>query len=459
MTGATTEEEHRLVAAIAAMTGGTVTNLVRQPRWRPAWFADVERDGQVLKVHARGDRQSDMTPFPDLQREAHILEALAEVGVKVPHIYGYCADPKAIIMEAIAGTRDMAEAKDQAERQLIIRQYIAEVARMHAAPLEPFRRRGIAVPDGADGIALAGLGAYEPLYRRTKTSAEPLIEFAFSWIRRNVPHDRTRPAFVQYDSGQFLFAAGKLTGLYDFEFGMVSDPMVDLATMRMRDSVEPLGVGFPDLLDCYARETGMPVDEKALLYYNTVFSAVATSQFFGTLRNPKPGDPHDVYLEWDLALRRVLTLVLAEAMAVEIEAPDPSWIDGLVRVPRFSMLADAIAGIAPDGEMSVMKAESASRLAEFLGRDAQCRDAIEAARRHDASVLLSVSSRDNEDFDATLEALVLKAGPERDADLLRFFHRDVARAVQAVGDTRIGRAAAHVRLPPLQTHQSKGSNG
>ena len=36
--------------------GGRVVSIERQPRWRPVWFADVERNGQRLALCVRGDR-------------------------------------------------------------------------------------------------------------------------------------------------------------------------------------------------------------------------------------------------------------------------------------------------------------------------------------------------------------------------------------------------------------------
>src|SRR5258708_39913012 len=35
--------------------GGTVARIGRRPRWRSVWFADVERDGELLELCVRGD--------------------------------------------------------------------------------------------------------------------------------------------------------------------------------------------------------------------------------------------------------------------------------------------------------------------------------------------------------------------------------------------------------------------
>jgi len=92
-----------------------------------------------------------------------------------------------------------------------------------------------------------------------------------------------------------------MTKLYDFEFSMIGDPMVDIATMGMRDSFEPLGAPLPELIRYYEEATGEPVDHDAVLFHVLQFSLLGTMQFAGTVGTPKPGDPHSVYLMFDPA--------------------------------------------------------------------------------------------------------------------------------------------------------------
>ena len=44
--------------------------------------------------------------------------------------------------------------------------------------------------------------------------------------------------FITYDSFQFMFADGRITGLLDFEHAHVGDPMMDLAALRIRDTLK-----------------------------------------------------------------------------------------------------------------------------------------------------------------------------------------------------------------------------
>src|SRR3546814_10676833 len=78
----------------------------RQVRWRPAWFADVEKNGEIIELHLRGDRAGDVAIFPELKREADIMQVLFEHGIPVPKIHGYLVDPPCIVMDSLPGTRD-----------------------------------------------------------------------------------------------------------------------------------------------------------------------------------------------------------------------------------------------------------------------------------------------------------------------------------------------------------------
>src|SRR3546814_20549222 len=77
------DDERKLVAFVEQVTGGRVTAMRRQPRWRPAWFVDVERDGLLLPIHVRGDRQRAIMPFPELSSDAERQSGVAGTSVSV----------------------------------------------------------------------------------------------------------------------------------------------------------------------------------------------------------------------------------------------------------------------------------------------------------------------------------------------------------------------------------------
>src|SRR6202165_5084156 len=146
-------DEEKLRLRIEDLTGGRVISMKRQGRRRAAWVVEVKRGDVTLHIHVRGDRKSDILPFPELRREADILEVLEQHGIPVPHIYGMCDEPTAIIMEAVPGTRDVSLAANAAERRSVARQFIEAVAKMHRPPIEPFVAKGIKRQSTPNAIA------------------------------------------------------------------------------------------------------------------------------------------------------------------------------------------------------------------------------------------------------------------------------------------------------------------
>ena len=441
--------EARLRAFVLEVMGGKITSMVRQVRWRPAWFVDVQRDGELLHLHLRGDREGDVAIFPELQREADVISVLGKHGIKVPRIYGFCQDPPCILMDAVPGSRNMAEAATDEERSAIAREYMAEVAAMHRLPVEPFVAKSVHLPQGAEEIAMVGLDAYMPLYTRTKSRPEPMLEFVIGWLRRNAPQHRTRAAFIQFDSGQFHFKDGKITGLYDFEFSMIGDPMMDIATMRMRDSIEPLGDSFPVLCRHYEEFSGEPVDHAAVEFHTLQFATLGAMQFTGTVGVPQPGDAHSVYLEFDLALRQVMLLSMGALTGVTIAA-EPSAKERIGdNAALLAKLADTVGRIETASEFEESRKDSAAKLIEWMVRSDAMGAEMRARDLADVSALLNRRFEEWLDAEAALETYVRSAGPDQDQRLLQLFGAIEGRRLQLYGPTRIGHSAMHVRLLPM----------
>ncbi len=441
--------EEKLRAFVEGLLGGKVTTIQRLLRWRPAWNLELQRDGETLQLHIRGERGGDVSPFPDLRREADILSLLAQQGVPVPHIYGFCEEPQAILMQLLPGSRDVSTAKSDAERHGVARQWVDAMARMHQLPLQPFIDQGISLPKSAEDITLAGLEAYYPLYARNKTRPQPLAEFALGWLRRNVPQHRTRPAFVQYDSGQFLFENGQVHGLYDFEFAMIGDPLADLASARMRDNYEPLGDSFAALYRYYQQVTGEPAEPDVVRYHTALFATVSTLQFSASVATPQPGDPHDTYTEFDIALRRVVVHALAEAMGVALQKPNLDIVGTGPNAQLLTMLTDALAQVEVASDFQKTKLRAVGKLVEYLGRGDAMELHLRKLEQQDVQALLDRTFSDYSEIDAALETFVKSAGPEYDEPLLHLFMAQIERRVLVYGSTAIGASASHIDLPPV----------
>lgn len=441
--------ERKLCQFVEELLEGSVTSIERLPRWRPAWNVDLKRGDEIIKLHIRGERGGDVSPFPDLRREADILTLIRQQGIPAPRIYGFCEDPQAIVMQNVPGTRDLSQAKDNAERLSLAKQYIDAMAAMHKLPLDAFVARGIDLPHGAEAISLAGLEAYYPLYERNKTRPQPLLEFALNWLRRNVPQHRIKPSLVQYDSGQYLFENGKVNTLYDFEFAMIGDPLADLASARMRDNYEPLGGPFSELYRYYQEVSGEKPEPDVMRFHTALFSTVSAMQFSATVATPQPGDPHDTYIEFDIALRRVVVHAMAEAMGAEIAPPAINIVEHGPNAELLNMLTDAVNQVQIEDEFQQTKLNAVRKIVEYLGRADAMINQLQAVDMQEAGVLLGCSFAHHDEMEAALERFVATAGTEHDLALLALFASQIERRVQVFGQTAIGRSASHIDLPAL----------
>lgn len=418
-------EEQRLRVQIERLVGGRVVSLERQARWRKAWYATVARAGEMVPIYVRGDKQLDAEPFPGLGREAAILRLFEAGGLPVPHVYGMSEDPEGIVMARVPGTRDVADAVDDAERQQLAEQYIRALVHMHGLDTAPFVAAGITLPQGATETALAYIRPNLALYRRTKRGAQPLVEFAIRWIQRNAPPHRQASAMIHGDPGQFLFENGTLTCLYDFEASHIGDPLADLAALRTRHGNEPLGADPSHLIRYYGSLVGEPVDLRAVSFHTAAFMLTAVMALAGPLTDPKPREMQLEYLTWELMTRRAMLWAMAECMGVTI-TPSPPAIPVQGRSSLVARVLDAtIERIEPETGLGAADKASARVLAAWVRGEAAMAAAHEAADLDRAATLLGHRPKDWQAADEALERLVLDAGPERDAALLAYFAQQI----------------------------------
>jgi hypothetical protein len=368
-------------------------------------------------------------------------------GLPVPKVYGMTQDPVGIVMDRVRGTRDVAHAVDDEERRRIAEQYIEVLARMHALDVAPFVHAGVALPKGPEQTALAYLNANIALYRRTKRGAQPLVEFALNWMKRNVPRHRDTPRVVHGDPGQFLFENGRLTCIYDFEATHIGDPLFDLAALRTRHGTEPLGADPAHLIRHYAAVTGCDIDLPALSFHTATFMLTAVMALAGPLAEPGPQEMQLEYLTWDLMTRRAMLWAMAECMGVTIK-PVP-----VCRPPegRYALVARVLQAtidrIEPSTSMGATDKASAAALVGWVRGQAAQGAAHDAADLDRAAGILGYRPQDWQAADVALEEWVARVGPERDAALFDYF---VAQTEERVAEAlSIQPRLAQYALPRL----------
>ncbi|MEE2672877.1 MAG: phosphotransferase family protein [Myxococcota bacterium] len=426
-------EWKRAFAWIEAELGGRIVRAQRQARWRPAWFLDLERDGGTVPLYFRGDRAEADHGAYALEHEMRVLQVLEGQEVPVPHVYGFCPEPRGILMERCPGRANLLTAADDAERESVLDDYMEILARIHAIDPAAFEKIGLERPTSPQSLGLGDLDIWERGFRKNKCRPEPLIEFVIGWVRRNVPHERAKVSFLCADAGQFLFEDGRVTAVLDLELACFGDPAADLGGMRCRDLSEPLG-DLTRAVHRYEAITGEPVDRSVIDFHTVRFSIVTPLATAHLVANPPPGLDFVQYLAWYLVYGRAPIEVIAREMGLDLAPVEVPGADPTRHSQGHDAMRDTLEGHAkaaaeesPDDEFAAYRFDAAQRLAEYLRRADRFGPALEADDLDDVAELLGHRPDTWQRADAELEALVLEADPDLDGPLIRYFHKRMLR--------------------------------
>ncbi|WP_419918024.1 phosphotransferase family protein [Candidatus Poriferisocius sp.] len=434
----------RVRAWLEENLGGRVVRIARQARWRPVWFADLERDGTRLELCVRGDRTDMPLIFP-LDHEMRLQAMLGDHGIPVARVHGWIDDPMAYVMDRVPGENHFEQTSD-AERDAVVDDYLQILARMHALDVEPFAAAGIMRADRSEESGLLGMGRYEAVFRRVKKHPDPFIEFSLGWLRRNPPFSRGRESVIVWDSGQFHHSNGRVLAVLDVEIGHIGDPMMDLAAWRMRDTV--LGFGnFARLYDRYSELSGEPVDLDAIQRHHFMFTLTNQLPLGAALREPAPDSDLMTNLQWCCETNLFATEALAEILDVElpvVEMPQPRESRAEVVLTH---LVRNLRTVQVDDEYLRYRLRTMFRMARHAARVDEIGDAVSEADLDDLHQLLGHRPESWLEGETELERFVLaNADTHRyDEALVKLFHRRNLRAQMLLGPA--GSAMArHARI-------------
>jgi len=409
-------------AEVERMLGGRVVAAERQARWRPAWFLDVDCDGEIRRVYFRGDRGVGAIAFYKLEYEFRVLQVLEAHGIPVPHVYGYCEEPMGIVMAAVEGRENLGSEQDPALRAATLDHYIELLLEMHRIDVAAFEAVGLRRPRSAEEIGLADLDIWEKGFRNQKQTPEPLIEFGLQWLRANVPTHRTAVTFCAGDSGQFLFDRGRVTAVVDLELAFLGDPMADLGALRSRDISEPLG-DLSHAMRRYAELSGEPIDVPAMNYHTVRFALDTPLAVAPLCAAAPPGLNYVQYLGWNLVYGRLPIEGIAEIEGVELERPTLPEVASTGGPTPHDVLVRALESECGDS----YEVDTALRLAQYA-REIDRRGArVEAEDLEEASALVGRRLSSWSEADAELEKLVARDWRGRQAELLGYFYRRTLR--------------------------------
>jgi aminoglycoside phosphotransferase (APT) family kinase protein len=439
------DESSARVRAWLEVNLGPVAHIARQGRWRPVWFADVERGSERLALCVRGDRVDMPLVFP-LAHEMRLQSLLHERGIPVAKVYGSIEQPLAYVMDRVPGRNDFAGVSE-AERRAVVDDYLRVLARVHALDPRPFAEAGILRGASPAESGTVGMSRYERIYRATKNAPEPFMEFCLGWLRRNPPSSQGREAVIVWDSGQFHHLNGKIAAVLDLELGHIGDPMMDLAAWRMRDTV----IGFGDFKQLYARYaelSGRPVDLPALMRHHFAFTLTNQLVFGAALRKPPPESDLMTNLQWCCETNLFATEALAEILQVELPTVEvPASRDSRGAVAN-AQLVRSLAALSTEDEFTQYKLRTLFRLARHAARVDEIGEETARADQGDLHALLGRRLASWREGEAELERFVLAdaATGRHDVALVQLFHKRNLRAQMLLGPA----GSAMARHLPIQ---------
>jgi aminoglycoside phosphotransferase (APT) family kinase protein len=442
---AASKDDGRVVAWLETLLGGQVVAWERQPRWRPMWFADIDRGGATERVVVRGERSDTSLIFP-LDHEMLFQRLLDSHGIPVPRVHGWCDEPRAYAMAAVPGRPDFAGATDE-ERRVVADEYLQALARLHQLPTGPFKTAGVISGVSASDCAAVGARRFERHYRSSKVRPDPLMEFVLGWLRRHPLPPADREAPVVWDSGQFHHENGHLVAMVDLELGHIGDPMMDLAAWRMRDTVIPYG-DFATLYDRYAELTGQPVDLAAIRWHHLFFTLTNQLSFHGALARPVQDTDYMTYAQWVSETNLHAVETMAEYLGIDLEPVEiPVPVSSPVSTAH-EHLSRSLRSISASDSYVAYQVRIAFRLARHLERFDQIGQAVTEADREDLSRLTGRAPKSWDECEALLESFVLADEGRHDAELVVLFNRRWQRYKALMGPAGSAMARHH-RMQPF----------
>jgi aminoglycoside phosphotransferase (APT) family kinase protein len=419
-------EMDRKVFAWLESNLGSVTQFAPHARWRTGWDAEVLRDGELLPLYIRGPRGDNYTSPINMAQEAAIHRAYLANGITVPKVIGLIDDLEALVLERFPGIINTGSITDRDTQKKVREEFMDIMAAIHSLPPEAFAEVGLEFPQGADAVSRNLYAASEAIFVQLIGRPWPLMRFTAGWLRRNVPQDRTRAAFINPDAGQFLFEGDRVTGLIDFEMSSFGDPAAELAGMRLRDTSEPLG-DLSALYDHYEEVSGDRISKQLIEYHTAGFCGVNGFMLWPLAFTSTPEQDYMAYLNFAIATARWSYTAMAAHMGLPLSEPREPLARAMGFAQAGAHLVRQIGALPAADDQTAYSRDSAAALALYQQRWLAYGADILDADLDDTEALIGQRPAHQDEMMERLEAFVLQAGPEYDARLIQHFHNWLRR--------------------------------
>ncbi|OBI99540.1 phosphotransferase [Mycobacterium alsense] len=335
---------------IAAVTGARAVD-VRQVAGgasREAWFVDAHADGEVRELFLRYDRRAPdpYSAFHPLQVEAQIMAELHRHGVTVPAVVAVHPEQQAVLLERVGGATWFRLIADPDEQVRTAQDFIAKLAYLHRLDPHDFAIPALGPVRAVREHVHDEIAAIRRRLNKHRRPA-PLLLYCADWLERNVPDYDGPAVLVQGDTGpgNFMYDAGRVTAIVDWELAHYGDPMDDIAWLSLR-TVQDTFTDFASRLAEYEKLSGHRIDESRVWYYRLFAETRLASMNPSGIdaRAALPADSPDAgnRLIYGMLHRRLLV----EALAHVIGLPDVSVeMPGAEQSSPYQAVYDATASV------------------------------------------------------------------------------------------------------------------
>ncbi|MEX2226997.1 MAG: phosphotransferase family protein [Dehalococcoidia bacterium] len=243
--------------------------------------------------------------------EFELYSALGETGVPVPPVYwierdGEWLERPFFVMGRVTGATDaraLVTSPDFAEiRPTIARQKAEILARIHSFDIAALK--SIDRPAAGEAPAQHEIDRWEAVMRRDSLEPQPVLEMAFSWLKRHQPAPPARLALVHadYRTGNFLYDRTGITGILDWEMAHAGDPVEDVGWVVVKswrwagdDRVGGL-CSRDEFIRMYEEAGGAAVDRDALKFWEVFGNVKFATLFLTGLKSIVEGKTPDLLL-------------------------------------------------------------------------------------------------------------------------------------------------------------------
>ena len=405
---------------------GRVASFRRHARWRIGWDAEVEAEGTIFALYIRGPRGDNYVSPIDMAQEAAIHRAYLANGIPAPKPIAVIDDPRSLVLERLPGTINTETIGDPASQQQVREEFIEIIARQHQIPLDRFAEVGLSVPQGADAVSRNLYAASETIFDTIIGRPWPLMRFVARWLKRHVPRNRSRAAFINGDAGQFMFEGNRVTGLIDFEMSAFGDPAAELAGMRLRDTSEPLG-NLSALYDFYEKLSGDRITKQLIEYHTAGFCGVNGFMLWPLAFSSTREQDYMAYMQFAVATSRWCFKAMAEHGGITLSDPPTPVATPMGFEQAGRHLVRQIRDLPAPNTNADYARESAAALAQYQLRWLTYGASVLADDLDDCQRLTGKRPNGQDDMMQHLESYVVHADAREDARLIQHFHNWLRR--------------------------------